>query len=83
MAAPKLKKKKEYEWSGEIRRLIPLQKNGVRVQNELGKSSQYKRDDEKFIIECRRLDEVMGGTITRELSVLGWTEVLEYLGLDD
>lgn len=62
-----------YQWSGDIRRIIPMG-GGLyaRVTNELGKSTNYERDSEAFRTECKRLDEIMNGKITRELEELGW-----------
>lgn len=71
MAGPR-KKTQEYQWSGEIRRIIPPRSNGARIQDEKGKSHTFKRDSEEFAAECARLDEIMDGKITAELELLGW-----------
>lgn len=71
MASPR-KKTQEYQWSGEIRRIIPLRNNGARIQDEKGKSRTFKRDSSEFAAECARLDAIMEGKISDELESLGW-----------
>lgn len=66
------KKSAEYQWSGDIRRIIPLASNNARITNELGKSAHYSRDSQSFKEECERLDAIMNGKISRELEELGW-----------
>lgn len=72
--ATKKKNKKllEYQWSGDVSRIIPLGDNNARLTNELGKSYNYDRDSIQFKEECERLDAVMEGKISRELKELGW-----------
>ena len=72
--ATKKKNKKllEYQWSGDVSRIIPLGNNTARLTNELGKSYNYDRDSIQFKEECERLDTIMEGKISRELQQLGW-----------
>ena len=70
-------KKGEYEWSGEITRIIPLKNNYCYVQDEKGKLHHLKRDSIEFYALANRLNEIMDGKITRELENLGWSEQLE------
>lgn len=67
------KKSSEYQWSGDIRRIIPIGGGNARLTNELGKSMNYSRDSPLFKEECERLDVIMDGKISRELKDLGWT----------
>lgn len=75
--ASKKLKKGEYEWSGEISRIIPLKNNYCYVQDEKGKLHHLKRDSVEFYALAKRLNEIMEGKITRELEKLGWKEQLE------
>jgi len=72
--AKKKKNKKllEYQWSGDISRIIPLGDNAARLTNEIGKSYNYDRNSIEFKEECERLDAIMEGKITIELKQLGW-----------
>jgi hypothetical protein len=72
-------KKGEYEWSGEISRIIPLRNNYCYVQDEKGKLHHIKRDSTEFYALAKHLNEIMEGKITRELEQLGWTEQIEVL----
>lgn len=72
-------KKGDYEWTGDLRRIIPLKNNYCYVNDEKGKTPRMKRDSEEFYTLARHLDEVMNGKITKELTELGWTEQLEVL----
>ena len=66
------KKIAAYQWSGDIRRIIPMGGSFARVTDELGKSKHYSRDSNEFKEECNRLDSIMGGKISIELTNLGW-----------
>lgn len=70
-------KKGEYEWSGEIRRIIPLKNNYCYVQDEKGKLHHLERDSTEFYALAKRLNEIMDNKITRELEVLEWKEQLK------
>lgn len=72
-------KKGEYEWSSDLRRIIPLKNNYCYVNDEKGKTQHLKRDSEEFYTLARHLDEVMNGKITKELIALNWTEQLDVL----
>jgi hypothetical protein len=72
-------KKGGYEWTGDVRRIIPCQNGYCYVNDENGKSPHMKRDSEQFYTLAKHLDEVMNGKITKELEDLGWTEQLERL----
>jgi hypothetical protein len=80
MGAKKSKSKKgEYEWSGDLRRIIPLKNNYCYVNDDKGKTPRMKRDSEDFYALALKLNEIMNGKIFRELEELGWTEQLKTL----
>lgn len=72
-------KKGEYEWSGDVSRIIPLKNNFCYVQDEKGKLHHLKRDSSEFYELIKSLDNIMNGKITRELNQLGWNEQLAEL----
>lgn len=73
MASKKKVKSAAYQWSGDIRRIIPLAGGNARLTDELGKSTHYSRDSVEFRDECVRLDDIMDGKIANELNDLGWS----------
>jgi hypothetical protein len=73
-------KKGEYEWSSDLRRIIPLKNNYCYVNDDKGKTLHLERDSEEFYAIIKRVDEVMNGRITKELQDLGWDRQLEKLG---
>ena len=74
-------KKGEYEWSGDLRRIIPLRNGYCYVNDEKGKTPRMKNDSEEFYTLAKHLDEVMNGRISMELRELGWEEQLNTLDL--
>ena len=80
MGKTKAKKNKgEYEWTGDLSRVVPLGDNYCYIRDDKGKTLHLKRDAVETIEILRHLDSVMEGKITRELTKLGWTETLEKL----
>lgn len=73
-------KKGEYEWSSDLRRIIPLKNNYCYINDEKGKTQHLKRDSEEFYTLVKHLDEVMNGRVSVELRELGWEEQLQKLG---
>jgi len=47
-------KKGEYEWSGDVRRIIPLQNEYCYLNDEKGKTFHLKRDSEEFANLAKR-----------------------------
>jgi hypothetical protein len=72
-------KKGEYEWSSDLRRIIPLKNNYCYVNDEKGKTHHLRRDSEEFYTLIKHLDEVMNGRLTKELQDLNWQEQLNTL----
>lgn len=72
-------KKGEYEWSGDVRRIIPLKNNYCYVQDEKGKLHHLTRDSEEFYSLAKHLNEVMNGKISKELNELDWQDQLAKL----
>lgn len=72
-------KKGEYEWSGDVRRIIPLKNNYCYIQDEKGKLHHLTRDSEEFYTLVRHLNDVMNDKITKELTDLGWDAQLSKL----
>lgn len=72
-------KKGEYEWSGDLKRIIPLKNNYCYINDEKGKTPKLKRDSEDFYTLIKHLNEVMNGKIERELTDLGWETELSKL----
>ena len=72
-------KKGEFEWSSEIRRIIPLREDYVYISDEKGKLHHLKKSSDKYVELLKHLDAVMVGKITRELEALGWEDSLQAL----
>jgi hypothetical protein len=77
---PKAKKDLPYQPSGEVRRIVSLA-NGTwaYITDELGKLHHLEVSSQDFLDKCLALDENFGGRATRELTTLGWTDVLDRL----
>ena len=72
MAGPK-KKALEYQYSGEVKRVIPLGGGTwCYLLDENGKSHHVKRGSDEYTNEVKRLDGIMDNKISKELEALGW-----------
>ena len=70
------KQKGQYEWSGEINRIIPLKNDYCYIQDEKGKLHHLQRNSDEAISLMKSLDQIMEGKISRELESLGWNSIL-------
>lgn len=76
--AKKTKKPGQFQWNGDINRIQSLD-NGkvIRVRNEIGKERSFPRDSAELISYCLLADMAMDGLIRRQLTELGFHDILE------
>jgi hypothetical protein len=80
MGKAKSKKKfGEYQWSANVRRIIPLQNNYCYIQDDKGKTHHLQRYSDASIKLLTSLNVATHGLIAEELKELGWTEILEMI----
>lgn len=72
------RKDDSFQPSGESKRIIPLNEGkNAYLKDFNGKTLRFDRYSDEFIAACILNDEKMLGKITRELELLGWTDILE------
>jgi len=67
-----------YIWSAEVSRIQSLGGGTtVRLRDQLGKEHTLPRTSPELIALCVATDEAMDGLITRQLTELGFDDILE------
>ena len=66
------KKQKDFEWSGETRRVIPLKANHCYIFDHKGKTHHINRDSDEFLALAVDVNENTNGRIEAEMKNLGW-----------
>ena len=70
--------KQEFQPSSDVSRIISLASGKwAYLMNYKGKTLHLKRDTQEFIDACIENDEKMPGKIVKDLSRLGWDDVIE------
>lgn len=84
MAAPKRKKEMPYQPSGEVHRIVSLNKGTwAYVFDHQGKKHHVKRSSPAMVEVCRETDAVMGGKVRTQLAELGWQDVIARMDAED
>ena len=72
----KNKKVAVFQPSGDASRIIPCEANHAYISDQFGKTKHLNINSDEFATICNSVNKFFDGKIIKELTVLGWSEVI-------